>query len=95
MAEDTPDWSARLSEWRISGKSGSAWCRDNAISYYQFKYWQKKLRPSGQQRKLGRFVPLKIATTPLRIECNGVYLHISPGFDPMLLRDIVSVLRES
>ena len=95
MAEDTPDWSARLSAWRTSGKSGAAWCRDNAIGYYQFKYWQKKLLRPVKQRKSGQFVPLKIAATPLHIECNGVYLHISSGFDPALLREVVSVLRES
>jgi hypothetical protein len=95
MAEETPDWSARLSAWRMSGKSGLAWCRDNAISYYQFQYWQKKLRRSGPLAKSGQFVPLKIASTSLRIECNGVYLHVSPGFDPALLREVVSVLRES
>jgi hypothetical protein len=95
MADDTPDWSVRLSAWRMSGKSGTAWCRDNAISYYQFQYWQKKLRRSGQLAKPGQFVPLKIASTFLRIECNGIYLHVSPGFDPALLRDVVSVLRES
>jgi len=95
MAEDTPDWSARLSAWRVSGKSGAAWCRDNAIGYYQFKYWQKKLRRPVQHGKSGQFVPLKIASTPLRIECNGVYLHVSSGFDPALLQDVVSVLRES
>jgi hypothetical protein len=94
MAEDIPDWSARLSAWRLSGKSGLAWCRDNAISYDQFKYWQKKLQRAGQHEKSGRFVPLKIASASLRIECNGVYLHVSPGFDPLLLREVVSVLRE-
>ena len=95
MAENTPDWSAQLSAWRISGKSGLAWCRDNAISYYQFKYWQKKLRGPVQHGKSGQFVPLKVASTPLRIECNGVDLYVSSGFDPVLLREVVSVLRKS
>lgn len=95
MAEDTPDWSARFSAWRLSGKSGMTWCRDNAISYHQFKYWQKKLRQSGQLGSTGQFVPLKVSSTPLRIECNGTYLHVSSGFDPVLLRDVVSALRES
>ena len=95
MAEGIPDWSARLSAWRISGKSGAAWCRDNAIDYDQFKYWQKKLMRPVQHVKFGQFIPLEIASTPLRIECNGVYLHISSGFDHALLREVVSVLRES
>lgn len=95
MVENNHAWSARLSAWRISGKSGLAWCRDNAISYDQFKYWQKKLQRVEQHRKAGQFVPLKMTSTPLRIECNGVNLHVSAGFDPALLREVVSVLRES
>ncbi len=95
MTEETPDWSARLLAWRTSGKSGLAWCRDNVISYDQFKYWQKKLQPSVQRGMPGQFVPLKVASTHLRVECNGVYLHVSSGFDPVLLREVVSVLRES
>jgi hypothetical protein len=99
MVENTADWSARLSAWRISGKSGLAWCRDNAISYDQFKYWQKKLLQVWHHKKSGQFVPLKVASTlastPLRLECNGVYLHVSSGFDPLLLREVVAVLRES
>lgn len=95
MMENTPDWSARLSAWDISGKSALAWCRDNDISYDQFKYWQKKLRQAGAQKKPGQFVPLKIAATALRIECNGIYLHVSSGFDPALLSQVVSVLRAS
>jgi hypothetical protein len=95
MAEDTLDWSARLSAWRLSGKSGAAWCRDNAIGYYQFQYWLKKLRRVEQHEKTGQFVPLKVASTPLHIECNGIYLHVSSGFDPVLLRQVMSVLKES
>ncbi len=78
MTEDSPDWSAKLSAWRLSGKSGAAWCRDNGIGYYQLQ-----------------FVPLSVASTPLRIECNGVYMHVSSGFNPVLLREVVSALRES
>lgn len=95
MAENTPNWSARLSAWRISGKSGLAWCRDNAISYDQFKYWQKKLRRIEDHVKSGQFVPFKVASTPLRIECNGANVYVSSGFDPLLLREVVSALRES
>jgi hypothetical protein len=96
MAEEISDWSARLSEWRISGKSGAVWCRDNGIGYYQFQYWQKKLRKASQPAlKTGQFVPLKVASTSLRLECNGIYLHVSSGFDPALLRQLISVLKGS
>lgn len=95
MTEDRPDWQSRLSAWQSSGKSGAAWCRDNGIGYYQFLYWRDKLRQSGPPSKTGHFVPLKVASPSLRIECNGVTVHVSPGFDPVLLRQVVSVLRGS
>lgn len=91
MTETTLDWSARISAWRASGKSGAAWCRDNGIGYYQFQYWKDKLRQSGQT---GQFIPIKVASPPLRIECNGVWLHVSPGFDPVLLREVVTAMRQ-
>ena len=94
MTEEIPDWSARLSAWRLSGKSGAAWCRDNGIGYYQFLSWRDKLQRFGQRGKTGHFVPLTVAATPVRLECNSVSLQVTSGFDPVLLREIVSVLRD-
>lgn len=33
-------WQEKLKEWEESGLSGSAWCRQNQLSYYQFNYWR-------------------------------------------------------
>ncbi|MDN3508841.1 MAG: hypothetical protein P0S93_02275 [Candidatus Neptunochlamydia sp.] len=33
-------WQEKLEEWKTSGLSGSAWCRQNQLSYYQFNYWR-------------------------------------------------------
>lgn len=94
MEEEKPDWSARISSWRNSGKSIAAWCRDNGIGYDQFQYWLNKLeRPAKLQKNNGNFVALKVASNPILVECNGSYLHLSSGFDPVLLREVISVLR--
>lgn len=95
MAEDRPNWSDRLSAWRLSGKTGAAWCRDNGIGYYQFQYWRDKLRRSKPPEQAGHFVPLTVTATPLRLEYNGVYLHVPSGFDPNLLREVISALRDA
>lgn len=94
MVEESPDWSARLAAWRRSGKTGAAWCRDNGIGYYQFQYWRDKLRRSKPEKQVGQFVPLSVAAPPLRLEVNGVHFHISSGFDPNLLREVICALRE-
>lgn len=93
MSEATTDWSARISAWRLSGQSRTSWCRDHGISYDQFQYWRKKLERTGQKEQIGKFVALKLPAKPLLIECNGTYLHIPSGFDPVLLREVISALK--
>ena len=94
MAHDRSNWSDRLAAWQTSGKTGAAWCRDNGIGYYQFQYWRDKLRRTKPGASVGQFVPLTIVAPPLRLECNGVLLHVASGFDPNLLREVISVLRD-
>ena len=63
MTEETADWSARLSAWRSSGKSGAAWCRDNGIGYYQFLYWRDKQQRPVRRGKAGQFLEV-VAQAP-------------------------------
>jgi len=95
MMQDRTNWPDRLAAWRHSGKTGAAWCRDNGIGYYQFQYWRDKLRRSEVGEHSGHFVPLTVTATPLRLEYNGVSLHVSSGFDPNLLRDVISALKDA
>lgn len=95
MAQDRSNWPDRLAAWRMSGKTGAAWCRDNGIGYYQFQYWRDKLRRSKPAEPVGQFVQLTVDNPlPLRLEFNGIHLHVSAGFDPHLLRDVISALRD-
>ena len=94
MAQDRPHWPDRLAAWRMSGKTGAAWCHDNGIGYYQFQYWRDKLRRAEHGEPTGHFVPLTVTATPLRLECNGVYLQVSARFDPNLLREVIAALRD-
>ena len=93
MQKTTHDWPAMISAWRCSGKSGAEWCRENSIGYDQFQYWLKKLERTGQKEQSGKFVALKLPAKPLLLECGGAYLHVSSGFDPVLLREVVSALK--
>jgi hypothetical protein len=36
-------WRQHIEEWRNSGLSQQAFCRDRNLSYHQFHYWRKKL----------------------------------------------------
>lgn len=87
-------WSAKMAAWQRSGLSLPAWCRENSESYQRALYWRRRLLGSGaDDRQSGRFVELSLPSASLSLECNGVLVHVSSGFDPGLLADVLSVLK--
>ncbi|MFA4837633.1 MAG: hypothetical protein WC749_16405 [Dehalococcoidia bacterium] len=88
------EWATKITAWRNSGLSIAAWCRENVEGYHRFLYWRQRLQEL-EHGKSGSFVPLHVATTPILLECNGIYVHISPGFDAGLLKDVLSFLKKS
>jgi hypothetical protein len=95
MSTLTQEWTKKLADWRSSGLSIAAWCRRNAEGYHRFLYWRKRLGGSPAAAP-GRFIELTVdpGRSALRLECNGVYLHVDRGFDPGLLSDILTLLKK-
>jgi hypothetical protein len=91
MSDQKQQWSDKISDWRDSGLSMAAWCREHDESYYRFTYWRKRLEPKAQES--GRFIELSWQAASLNLECNGFSLQIEAGFDPVLLRDVLAVLK--
>jgi len=46
-------WHRRLCEWRESGLSGAAFCKQHALTYHQFVYWRRKLESGAERRDAG------------------------------------------
>ena len=91
MSSLKQQWTEKISAWRDSGLSIAAWCRQNNEGYYRFIYWRKRLQ--AKTTPPGRFVALTVESSPLAVACNGVTLHIEPGFDRDLLRQVLAVLK--
>ena len=36
-------WQQHITEWEVSGVSGSAYCKQQSLVYHQFVYWRRKL----------------------------------------------------
>ena len=85
----TQEWSAKITAWQRSGMTLAGWCRENSESYYRFQYWRKRLTTPDA----GRFLELTVPASPITLECCGVLVHISKGFDTGLLSDILAVLK--
>ena len=93
MPHHTTNWPVKLADWRRSGLSIAAWCRNNAVSYHTFLYWRKRL--DDRRPDSGTFLQLcpPADPEPIALECNGVFVHVTVGFDPGLLRDILALLK--
>jgi hypothetical protein len=92
MSSPFEEWTDKIAAWRRSGLSIAAWCRENAEGYHRFLYWRKRLE-TPERPKAGRFVELSLGSAPISLECNGIYVHVSEGFDAGLLEDILSLLK--
>lgn len=95
MSTLSQEWTEKLAAWRSSGLSIAAWCRQNAEGYHRFLYWRNRLEAQWSVPS-GRFVELTLdhGQSPLRLECNGISLHVERGFDPGLLTEVLAVLKK-
>jgi hypothetical protein len=93
MSALAQQWTEKLAAWSDSGLSIAAWCRQDGAGYHQFLYWRKRLEPRLSEGA-GRFVTLRVNQSTLRLECSGMMIHIEPGFDRMLLTDLLTVLKQ-
>ena len=39
-------WQQHITDWQVSGVSGSAYCKHQSLVYHQFVYWRRKLAPT-------------------------------------------------
>ena len=39
-------WQQHITDWQVSGVSGSAYCKQQSLVYHQFVYWRRKLAPT-------------------------------------------------
>ena len=90
MSTPTQEWSAKITAWQQSGMNVAAWCRENSENYHRFLYWRKRLASPAPASFLELTLP---AAIPISLECNGVLVYVSRGFDPELLADILFVLK--
>lgn len=94
MSTASQKWSVKIAAWQKSGLSLAAWCRENSVSYHSAIHWRRRLT-GGNRPELGVFVELAVPPAqPISLECNGVLVHVTKGFDPGLLADVLYVLKE-
>lgn len=93
-------WMKRLAEYKASGQSITAWCRENALTEGQYHYWRRKLGPQpGEQVVKWVAVSLDLAATegkrpdPVPVHIGQFTVEVKPGFDENLLLNVFKVLK--
>ena len=46
-------WQQTVAEWRDSGLSGAAFCKQQSLAYHRFVYWRRKLSIRPDQEPAG------------------------------------------
>ena len=88
------EWCELVAAWSESGKSAPVWCQENGVGYQSLLNWRKRFAEEPPALSVHSFCEL-VDETGLTAEVGGVRLRLQRGFDPVLLRDIVSALREA
>jgi len=85
-------WREHLERQAQSGKTVMVYCTEQGLKPWQFWYWRKALQPKAPMA--GGFVELCTgATAGVVLEMAGCRITVARGFDPDLLRQVVSALR--
>lgn len=95
---------AQIIQFQQSGQSMGAWCREHQVKTYTLRYWLSKLTKVKQAQEASPSVPWVAFSTPVStpsedpgaiiLRIGAAELCITPGFDPLLLRQVLHVLQE-
>jgi hypothetical protein len=100
-------WTSLLDEWKKSGLSAAAFCRERQLSESMFWFWKREIplrhrrnaRSRSRRRAPVRLVPVRIVAEPSRkrvpielIAPGGMTVRLSAGFDAVALRELLAAL---
>ena len=103
LAEKRRYWEKQIQRWQESGLSQKQYCQQNNLTQHQLTYWKKRfVKPESSIS----FVELQIAgnvqpgsglarRSALRLTIGSEYqIDVDRGFDPVVLQQLIYVLRK-
>jgi len=86
-------WEDIIYQQKASGKSISAWCRENQILARSFFYWRAKFFPKEINRDC--FTELvENKNTDIKLEYLGISISLDENFNTEALKKCLKVLKE-
>lgn len=100
-SETNIDWVSIVTQWKTSGLSQVAYCKENNINYNQFVYQNARL--SARSRASSKLLPVKI-THPEQVVTaqnnfilhypSGLRLHIPVNAHPEAIKALINCLEK-
>jgi hypothetical protein len=91
------EWKMLVEQWRASGRSMTAWCREQQIHKNTFIYWTKISAPPKKVDMVrDDFTELKnekhASTAGVLIEWRGCKIHLDHAIAPLILEKCLHVI---
>jgi len=92
--ERLAQWRGTVGRWRDSGVSGAAFCQDEGLREWQFRYWVKRIVELDDPG--AGFARVAASGSGLRLALpGGLRLEVDPGFDDATLKRFLAALSPS
>ncbi len=91
------EWQEKIFKQQESGLSIKQWCCNHQIPAHTFYYWKKRLHStntSALNRSSFSELPLAKEETGITIECREFRIHLDKDFEPSILKQCLTVLKE-
>lgn len=92
-------WEQKISEYRSSGVSTTAWCEQNNIKISALRYWISRLNKEKRETTNIQWISMDDAlamnasdTTSIVIKIGKASVHVTPSFSENTLLRVLKVL---
>jgi len=93
-------WKSRIDQWQTSGKSLTAWSKENGLVYSQSFYWKSRFLEQNNCKSntltAGSFIELQnqpASESGIVVEISAAKIHLSTDFDQSTFLRCVNLLR--
>ena len=102
---DLHSLSEQVTQYQQSGQSIETWCNEHQVNLYTLRYWLSKLskiKPKQDSKQVPSVPWVTLSsvmaspveeTVAITLRIGEAVLSIAPGFDPLLLRQVLQVLQ--
>ena len=89
-------WTGLFAEQKLSGFTVPDFCKDRGVSIHSYRGWRARLNKEASSN--GEWLtlkaqPAKSQASSMALRIGEVSIDVAAGFDPELLREVVSALR--